>query len=48
MVHIYVYQGNIAGALRQLDDFQRSLKDDLGIEPEEELLALRDTILGVR
>jgi DNA-binding SARP family transcriptional activator len=48
MVHIYLRQGNITGALRQIDDFQRSLKEDLGIEPEKEVLTLRETLLRVR
>lgn len=48
MVHIYLHQGNITGALRQLDDFQRSLQQDLGVEPEKEILTLRATILRAR
>lgn len=48
MVHVYLRQGNITGALRQIDDFQRSLKEDLGIEPEKEVLTLRETILRIR
>src|SRR5579875_985292 len=45
MVHTYVLQGNTISALRQLDDFQRFLKEDMGIEPGKEILALRNTIL---
>lgn len=45
MVHIYLRQGNTTGALRQLDDFRHSLQEELGIEPEGELLALRAKIL---
>lgn len=48
MVHIYLRQGNVTGALRQIDDFHRSLKEDLGIEPEKEVLVLRETILRAR
>ena len=48
MVHIYLHQGNITGALRQLNDFQRSLQQDLGVEPEGEVLTLRETILRAR
>jgi DNA-binding SARP family transcriptional activator len=48
MVHIYLRQGNITGALRQIDDFQRSLQQDLGVEPEGEVLTLRETILRAR
>lgn len=47
IVHIYLRQGNITGALRQIDGFQRSLKEDLGIEPGKEVLILRETILRV-
>ncbi|HEU5376868.1 MAG TPA: BTAD domain-containing putative transcriptional regulator [Ktedonobacteraceae bacterium] len=48
MVHIYLRQGNMTGALRQLDDFQRFLKRDLGIEPGEEICLLRQSILKAR
>jgi len=48
MVHVHLHQGNAIGAIRQLDDFQRSLKQDLGIEAGNEILALRNNILKVR
>lgn len=48
LVQGYVQQGNTTGALRQLDDFRESLKDDLGIEPGTELLSLRSRILRTR
>ena len=48
MVHIHLGQGNATGAIRQLDDFQRSLKQDLGIEPGEDILRLRRSIFSAR
>lgn len=48
MVHIHLRQGNIAGALRQLDTFQDIIKQDLGIEAGKEILSLRTTILNSR
>jgi DNA-binding SARP family transcriptional activator len=48
MVQIHLHQGNTTGALRQLDDFQTSMKRDLGLAPGKELLALRDEILKAR
>lgn len=48
MVQIHLRQGNATSAIRQIDDFQRSLKQDLGIEPGEELLTLRRSILNAR
>ena len=48
MVHIYLHQGNVTGAIRQLDDFRNSLEQDLGIEPGKEILTLRSSILKAR
>lgn len=48
MVHIYLRQGNTTNALRQLDNFQRFLKQELGIEPGEDIFTLRNTILKAR
>lgn len=48
MVHLYLRQGNSAGAIRQLDTFQNIIKQDLGIEAGKEILALRMTILNSR
>ena len=48
MVHVYLHQGNVTGAIRQLDDFRTSLKADLGIEPGKEILTLRSSILNAR
>lgn len=45
IVHIYLSQGNMIDAIRQLDDFQHFLKQDLGVEPREEIYALRKSIL---
>lgn len=44
IVNAYFRQGNIAGAIHKLDAFQTFLKEDLGVEPGEEMLALRRTI----
>lgn len=40
----YFRQGNTASAIRELDHFQAFLREDLGIEPGEELLSLRKKI----
>lgn len=48
MVHVYLHQGNVTGALRQLDDFRNALKADLGMEPGKEILTLRNSILNAR
>jgi DNA-binding SARP family transcriptional activator len=41
IINLCLHQGNVSGALRKLDDFQRLLKEDLGIEPGKDILALR-------
>ncbi len=41
IVSAYFLQGNIAGAVRKLTDFQHLLKEDLGTEPGEDILVLR-------
>jgi DNA-binding SARP family transcriptional activator len=46
IVHIHLRQENTTGAIRYLDNFQSFLKQDLGIEPGEELLKLRRYILS--
>ena len=33
IAHAYFHQGNTAGAIRKLDDFQAFLRQDLGVEP---------------
>jgi DNA-binding SARP family transcriptional activator len=48
MVRSYMRQGNTTAALCQLDEFQSTLQQDLGIEISKELLSLRTTILGSR
>lgn len=45
IVQVYLRQGYVTGAVTQLDDFLQVLKHDLDLEPSNELLALRDTIL---
>ncbi|HLZ63333.1 MAG TPA: BTAD domain-containing putative transcriptional regulator [Ktedonosporobacter sp.] len=46
IVAIQLQQGNNTGAIRQLDDFQNMLKEDLSIKPGKELLALRSSIMN--
>ena len=41
---VYFRQGNSAGAIRKLDHFQAFLKEELGIEPGEDMLSLRKKI----
>ncbi|MDQ2902258.1 MAG: winged helix-turn-helix domain-containing protein [Chloroflexota bacterium] len=48
MVQIHLRQGNTTGAIRHIDDYRRTLKQDLGIEPGEEILDLRIEILKTR
>ncbi len=45
IVQLSLLQGNTISALRQIDDFGQALKQDLGIEPGREMLALRASIL---
>lgn len=45
IVHAYLHKGNIAGAIRKLDSFQTFLREDLGIEPGEDILTLRQKIV---
>jgi len=40
----YFRQGNTVGAIRELDRFRAFLREDLGVEPGEELLSLRKKI----
>ncbi len=44
IAYAYIRQGNTAGAIRKLDYFQSFLKEDLGLEPGEEILSLRKRI----
>jgi DNA-binding SARP family transcriptional activator len=46
MIHVFLLQGNIAGAIHQLNDFQALLRQDLGIGLSPELLSLRKQILS--
>lgn len=48
LVGIHMHQGNTTGAIRQIDNFQRFLKQDLGVEPGEDILNLRKNILASR
>jgi len=41
IAHAYFHQGNIAGAIHKLDNFQAFLKEDLGVDPGENILFLR-------
>jgi DNA-binding SARP family transcriptional activator len=44
IVYAYFRQGNTSSAIRRLDYFQTFLKEDLGIEPEEDIRSLRKKI----
>jgi DNA-binding SARP family transcriptional activator len=48
LIHVHLRQGNTTGALRRLDEFENTLRQDMGIEPGKELLTLRSTILKSR
>jgi DNA-binding SARP family transcriptional activator len=45
LIGLYYASGNRAAALRQFEQCQRLLRDELGVEPMPETLALRDAIL---
>ncbi|HEY0752538.1 MAG TPA: BTAD domain-containing putative transcriptional regulator [Ktedonobacteraceae bacterium] len=47
IAHIHLLQGNTTAAIRQIDTFQRFLKQDMGVDPGEELLSMRHDILKV-
>lgn len=44
IVQVHKRQGNITGAIRQLDHFFQTLEDDMQIAPDSELLALRESL----
>ena len=46
IAYAYFRQGNTAGAIHQLDDFQTFMRKDLGMEPGEDILSLRKKIAG--
>lgn len=48
IVHVYLRQGNFTSALRQLDDFLDTLRQDGSLAPDHELLTLRSNILQDR
>lgn len=48
LVHVHLRQGNTTGALRQLDEFEQMLHQEMGIEPGQEIIALRRSILKSR
>ena len=45
IVDAYFHQGNTSGAIRKLDYFQAFLREDLGVEPGEDILSLRKKII---
>ncbi|HEU5374004.1 MAG TPA: BTAD domain-containing putative transcriptional regulator [Ktedonobacteraceae bacterium] len=45
IINVYLERGNAAGAIRMLDTFQDFLKQELGIEPGEDMLLLREKFL---
>lgn len=48
IVQVYLHQGNTTGALRQLDEFESILKQEMGIKPGKEIITLRSSILESR
>jgi DNA-binding SARP family transcriptional activator len=48
IVKVHTRQGNIVGAICQLDNFFQTLKRDMGITPDSELLALRRSLAAGR
>ena len=48
IVHAYLHKGNVAGAIYKLDAFQTFLREDLGIEPGDDMLALRQKIIEIK
>jgi DNA-binding SARP family transcriptional activator len=48
IVHVYLRQGNVPGAIRQLDDFLHIVGHHLGLAPDNDLLVLRRSILQAR
>jgi DNA-binding SARP family transcriptional activator len=46
IAQVHARQGDIAGAVGQLDDFFRTLERDMGTTPDDELLALRDALVA--
>lgn len=46
IAQVHARQGNIAGAVRHLDDFFRTLERDMGTMPDDELLALRSALVA--
>ncbi|MGA4838176.1 AfsR/SARP family transcriptional regulator [Streptomyces sp. G45] len=47
-VEIHLEQGSLTGAVSQLEQFIRTLRDDLGVAPSGELLALRERVRHAR
>lgn len=48
LVHVHLHQGNATGALRQLEEFEQMLRQEMGIEPSKEMVELRRSILNSR
>lgn len=46
IVQVHARQGDIAGAVGQLDDFFRTLERDMGTTPDDELVALRGALVA--
>jgi DNA-binding SARP family transcriptional activator len=44
LVEVYLWQGNFAAAISELDRFFRILNDDLGVPPSRHLIALRERV----
>lgn len=48
VVEIHLEQGSLTGAISQLEQFVRTLREDLGVAPSPELLALRERVRRAR
>jgi DNA-binding SARP family transcriptional activator len=48
VVEIHLEQGSLTGAISQLEQFVRTLQEDLGVAPSRELLALRERVRRAR
>lgn len=48
VVEIHLAQGSLTGAISQLEQFVRTLREELGVAPSPELLALRERVRRTR
>ncbi|GHO65460.1 hypothetical protein KSC_043520 [Ktedonobacter sp. SOSP1-52] len=48
IINAFFRQGNVTGAIRRLNDFQKLLREDLGMELGEDMLSLRTKMIGMK